>query len=180
MQKTKFVQIAALAVAGVLSQGAFAADGTINFTGEIVDAPCSISPVSQNMTVPLGNVSRTALDGAVGKKAPQPAKFTIDLLACGATAKGATVSFEGVPDSDDNTALTIVNAGAVGAARATGVAVELGDSNGTKIALGSESLEYILGEGDNALKFQAVYVATRPVVTVGPADAVAQFTVNYK
>ncbi|HEX7865202.1 MAG TPA: fimbrial protein, partial [Variovorax sp.] len=85
MKKFVIAKFAALAAVGLLSQGAFAADGTINFTGEIVDAPCSISPNSQNMTVPLGKVSRTAFDGGtagtavVGKKAT-PAKFTIDLL----------------------------------------------------------------------------------------------------
>jgi major type 1 subunit fimbrin (pilin) len=112
MQKTVFVKFAALAVASVLSQAAFAADGTINFTGEIVDAPCSISPNSQNLTVPLGKVSRTVFDGAtagtavVGKKTT-PARFKIDLLGCGATAKGATVTFSGTADLDDATNLRL-------------------------------------------------------------------------
>ncbi|MGJ7509676.1 fimbrial protein [Variovorax sp. GT1P44] len=180
MQKTGFFKFAALALVGALSQGAFAApDGTINFTGEITDAPCSISPASQNIIVPLGSVSRTALDGAVGKRAPMPAKFAIDLLNCGASAKGATVAFTGVPDLNDNTTLAIANTGMTGVQKATGVAIELGDSNGSKIPLGSQSAEYVLGQGDNSLNFQAIYVATQPAVTVGPANAVAQFTVTY-
>ncbi|BEP37727.1 long polar fimbria major subunit LpfA [Variovorax sp. V59] len=186
MQKTVFVKFAALAVAGVLSQAASAADGTINFTGEIVDAPCSISPNSQNLTVPLGKVSRTAFDGgtagtaAVGKKAT-PAKFTIDLLGCGASATGATVSFSGTADLDDATYLRLANAGQVGVGAASGVAIELADSTGAKIALNTgKSGEYILGLGDNSLKFQAAYIATKTAVTVGPANAVAQFTVTYK
>jgi len=179
MRKSFFKLAALAAVAGALSQGAMAADGTINFTGEIVDAPCSISPNSQNMTVPLGKVARTVLDGGKGKKAT-PAKFTIDLLGCGATAKGATVSFTGTPDLDDATTLRLANAGQVGVTTASGVAIELGDSAATKIPLGSESAQYVLGQGDNALKFQAVYVSTKDTVTVGPANSVAQFTVNYK
>ncbi|CAN7641362.1 fimbrial protein [Variovorax paradoxus] len=184
MQKTVFVKFAALAVAGVLSQAAFAADGTINFTGEIVDTPCSISPNSQNLTVPLGKVTRNAFGGTagtavIGTKAT-PARFTIDLLGCGATAKGATVTFSGTADLDDATNLRLANAGQVGVGSASGVAIELGDSAGTKIALGSPSADYILGLGDNSLKFQAAYVATKTAVTVGPANAVAQFTVAYK
>lgn len=185
MQKSVLVKFASLAVAGVLSQGAFAADGTINFTGEIVDAPCSISPNSQNMTVPLGKVSRTAFDGPtagtalVGKKAT-PAKFKIDLLGCGATAKGATVTFSGTADLDDATNLRLANAGQVGVGAASGVAIELGDSAATKIPLGSPSGVYTLGMGDNSLNFQAAYVATKTAVTVGPANSVAQFTVAYK
>lgn len=184
MKKFVIAKFAALATIGLLSQGAFAADGTINFTGEIVDAPCSISPNSQNMTVPLGKVSRTAFDGAtagtavVGKKAT-PAKFTIDLLGCGATAKGATVTFTGTADTDA-TLLRLANAGQVGVGAASGVAIELGDSAGTKIPLGQESGQYVLGLGDNSLKFQAAYIATKTAVTVGPANATAQFTVAYK
>lgn len=190
MQKAVFFKLAAVVAAGVLSQGAFAADGTINFTGEIVDAPCSISPNSQNMTVPLGKVSRNVFGtlstatppvftGTVGKKAT-PAKFTIDLLGCGATAKGATVTFSGTADGDDATVLRVANAGQVGVGAASGVGIELGDSAGTKIPLGSESGQYVLGLGDNSLKFQATYVSTKTAVTVGPANAVAQFTVAYK
>ncbi|MGJ7545759.1 fimbrial protein [Variovorax sp. LT1R16] len=187
MQKNRFIQIAALVAAGVLAQGAFAAtDGTINFTGDIVDAPCSIAAGSQNLSVPLGKVARTAFDGAtagtatVGKKASAPAKFSIDLLGCGATAKGATVTFSGTADADDATNLRLSSSGQAGAASASGVAIELGDSAGTKIALGTASSQYTLGTGDNSLKFQAVYVATKAAVTTGPANATAQFTVNYK
>ena len=123
MPKTIFVKLATLAVAGMLSQGAFAADGTVNFTGEIVDAPCSISPNSQNMTVPLGKVSRTVFGtvsgtppvstATIGKKST-PAHFTIDLLGCGATAKGATVTFSGTADLDDASYLRVANSGQVG------------------------------------------------------------------
>lgn len=185
MQKGSFFKAAAVAATMVLSQGALAADGNVNFTGEIVDTLCSIAPSSQNLTVPLGKVSRTVFDGAtagtavVGKKST-PANFNIDLLGCGATAKGATVTFSGTADIDNATSLRLSNAGQVGIGSATGVAIELGDSAGTKIPLGSPSGVYTLGQGDNALKFQAAYVATRSAVTVGPANSVAQFTIAYK
>ena len=185
MQKSVFIKLAALAVVGALSQGASAADGTINFTGEIVDSPCSIAPSSQALVVPLGKISRTAFDGStpgvssIGKKST-PARFKIDLLGCGATAKGATVTFSGTGDINNATNLAIANAGQVGVAAASGVAVELGDSTGAKIALGAASADYILGVGNNSLNFQAAYVATTIAVTTGPANAVAQFTVAYK
>lgn len=186
MQKNRLIHIAALAAAAAFAQGAFAAaDGTINFTGDIVDAPCSISAGSQNKPVPLGKVTRTVFDGAtagtatVGKHSAA-ADFTIDLLGCGATAKGATVTFTGTADADDATVLRIANAGQVGVTAASGVAIEIGDSAGTKIALGSASGQYTLGLGDNSLKFKASYVATKTTVTTGPANSTAQFTVAYK
>ncbi|MGO4393825.1 fimbrial protein [Variovorax sp. M-6] len=179
MQKTSFIKLAALTIAGVLSQGAFAADGTINFTGEITDSVCSISPASQNKVVPLGKISRNVFT-SVGTKAPE-ANFTIDLLNCSASARGARVSFSAQQDALAGGAIAIANAGQVGVASATGVAVALSDSAGTPIALGSESQLYVLGEGTNSLKFKAAYVSTKAQadVTVGPANASAMFTVHY-
>jgi major type 1 subunit fimbrin (pilin) len=178
---------APLAVAAALSQGVWAADGgTIHFTGEIVDAPCAIATGSQHLNVPLGPVSRRAFDeaapgsAAVGKKASSIARFRIDLLGCGASAKGATVRFVGRADVDDATQLRLSAPGQDGVAAASGVAVELGAADGTKIALGASSEPYTLAPGDNSLSFQAAYVATRTTVTPGPANAAAQFTVAYK
>lgn len=179
MQKTVFVKFAALAVAGVMSQGAAAADGTVNFTGEITDAICSIAPASQNLVVPLGKVSRTVLEGAPGKGSA-PAKFTIDLLNCPAGSNKAKVTFSGKEDLVNKDLLGIANAGVKGpTAAATGVGIEVGDSAGVPIKLGAQSSEYILGQGDNSLKFQARYVSTTAVVTTGPADSIAQFTIAY-
>ncbi|AZC22616.1 fimbrial protein [Pseudomonas sessilinigenes] len=178
MKKLLITKLSATAVIALLSQTAFAADGTINFFGEIVDAPCSISPNSQVMTVPLGKVSRTTLDGGAGKKAT-PARFNIELLNCGASAKGATLTFNGTTDTTVTDNLR-VGVGETAGGAATGVAIELGDSAGTKIPVGSESTQYTLVQGDNPLKFQAVYVSTAEKVTVGTGNATAQFTVNYK
>lgn len=183
MQKAVF-KFAAVVAAGVLSQGAFAADGTINFTGEITTQACSVSPNSQNMIVPLGKLSTNAFGGSpasIGAKST-PAKFTIDLLGCDTTTlKNASVSFAGTGDLDSPTKLRLANAGQVGVASASGVAIEIGDSTGTKIDLNTgKSGDYILGQGDNSLKFQAAYIATKTVVAAGPANAVAQFTIAYK
>ncbi|MDP9994622.1 major type 1 subunit fimbrin (pilin) [Variovorax boronicumulans] len=183
MKKFVLIKFASLAVAGLLSQGAFAQDGRINFTGDIVDAPCSVAPASQNLNVPLGRVSRTAFTGAGTKSTP--ALFKIELLNCGASAKGAAVTFSGTNDLVDPTNLRVANAGQVGGpggtgVAATGVAIEIGDSAGTKIPLGSPSADYILGLGDNALNFRAAYVATTAAVTTGPANSTAQFTIAYK
>ena len=74
------------------AQAALAADGTVNFVGKLIDTPCSVSPNSANLTVPLGSVSTTSMNG-VGKRST-PAKFTIDLLNC-SPAAGATAVFTG-------------------------------------------------------------------------------------
>ncbi|MBD9383494.1 fimbrial protein [Achromobacter sp. ACM02] len=176
MNKNTITKFALLATAAAISQTAWAEDGRINFIGEIVDAPCDVSPQATNLVVPLGKVSRTTLDGAVGKYST-PAQFELQLANCSATAKGASVTFTGTADTI-NTDTLAIGIGELGSA--TGVAVELRDSTQKKIKLGAESPEYTLRAGTNNLKFGAVYVSTANTVTVGPANATAQFTVNYK
>ena len=173
-KKTAFLNAAAFAVVGLLSQGAFAADGTINFEGEIVDATCSVSPKSQNMTVPLGKVRSSVL--AAAGSSSTPSKFTIELLDCDPSK--AKVTFSGPPDADDATLLRLAG-GLVGTTQATNVAVEIGDSSGTKIPLGTESGEYTILQGANSLQFQAKYVSVKGGATAGIANATAQFTVAY-
>ena len=178
MQKKLAIQLAAVAVAGVLSQGAFAADGTINFTGEITSSPCSITAGNQNVAVPLGKVSATTFDGATagtataGKAAPLNA-FNINLTGCSAAATGGTVTFNGTADTDDTTLVRVTGG-------AAGVALQITDDGGTKISNGTASKSYTLKQGDNTFKFQAGYVATKTTVTAGVANAVAQFTLALK
>ena len=174
MQKKLALQLAAAAVAGVLSQGAFAVDGTINFTGEISSSPCSITAGNQNVPVPLGKVSATTFDGAtagtatVGKAAPLTS-FNINLTGCSAAATGGTVTFNGTADADDATLVRVTGG-------ATGVALQITDDTGTKVSNGAASKSYTLRQGDNTFRFQAGYVATKTAVVAGGANAVAQFT----
>ncbi len=175
----KTANLSALALvisAGLFGQSAFAADGIITFDGEITTAPCSLSSRSQDLVVPLGSISSSQLSGAVGKRST-PTNFVIELVGCGATAKGATVTFSGGTDANVPDDL-VVGLGVVNPA--TGVAVELSDSSGLKIPLGVESARYTLVQGTNPLHFRASYVSTRDSVTAGSASAAAQFTINYK
>jgi len=177
MKQMTIAKLVAVAAAGLLSQAAFADGGTVNFNGQIVNSPCSIAPSSQNITVPMGTVSSAALS-AVGNKST-PSKFQI-LLQCVSLPKtGASVTFTGTADATVPANLALANAGQVGVSSATGVAIQLGDSAGTPIALGSASGTYTLGLGDNPLNFQAAYIATKSAVTVGPANATAQFVITY-
>ena len=176
MNKNTIAKFALLASAAAISQTALAEDGRVNFVGQIVDAPCDVTPQSTNLVVPLGKVSRDTLNDGPGKYST-PAQFELRLANCGDSAKGATVTFAGLADTINKDSLAIdtneLNS-------ATGVAVELRDALQNKIALGAESTKYTLREGTNNMKFNAVYVSTGDKVTPGAANATAQFTVNYK
>ncbi|HEC8924861.1 TPA: fimbrial protein [Salmonella enterica subsp. enterica serovar Stanley] len=61
--------------------GTDAGHGTITFSGAVVEAPCSISPDSQNIQADLGQVSMKALTAA-GTTSPDAAKIQINLSGC--------------------------------------------------------------------------------------------------
>ncbi|MCV5341179.1 long polar fimbria major subunit LpfA1, partial [Escherichia coli] len=94
----------ALTALALTSGSAFAAesgDGTVKFTGEIVDSPCVLSVDSQNQEVVLGQVQKSVF-AAVGDKSPAK-PFEIKLEDCDTTTmKKANVSFTGVGDADQS------------------------------------------------------------------------------
>lgn len=60
-------------------------NGTIHFTGEIIDSTCEVSTGTKNQTVDLGKVNKSTFTG-VGSMASVQA-FQIDLLNCPDTYK---------------------------------------------------------------------------------------------
>ncbi|ENE2008301.1 fimbrial protein [Salmonella enterica] len=87
----------AMAIVGMMSTvPAFAApiattdagQGTIQFTGSVIDAPCSIVPESQNIKVNLGQVSLKTLDAA--NKYSSAVPVTINLTGCSFEAPANT------------------------------------------------------------------------------------------
>jgi major type 1 subunit fimbrin (pilin) len=175
MKKSILFGLVSAAVIGGFANAANAADGTINFTGEIIDQTCTIDTASRNLTVDLGRVSKSSLDGATGKKS-SPTAFQLKLTNCPSTVKAAAIKFDGTADSNNNTLLKLTQETGV----ATGVGIEIADMTGTPIPLYTASADYPLVVGDNTLNFVARYVSTKAAVTTGPAKGVTQFTFNYK
>ena len=147
----------------------------MNFVGKIIDTPCSVSPNSANLTVPLGTVAKSVLDGGVGKRST-PAKFTIDLMNCSATGANATVSFTGTADPSGNKRIGV---GEVTGTFATGVSIEIADSAGTPINLGSSAI-LSAGGGQQLTALPGLVYLHCCRGHGGTGNAVAQFTVTYQ
>ncbi|MFH6599332.1 fimbrial protein [Ectopseudomonas khazarica] len=165
---------AALALAlGVAAQGVLAKDGTVNFKGSIIDAPCSIMGGDANQTVDLGQISSSVLSAGVGTRSPL-VDFSIKLTGCGATAKTARVTFAATANPENGDLLAVTGG-------ATGVGIQVSTGGGQQVVTpGVASLGFQLNQGDNELKFQAAYVSTNVLVQPGTANATAQFTVSYQ
>lgn len=166
----KFAIVATLVTATLSTASIFAADGQINFTGNIIDNACT---PTNNMTVNMGSVASTAFNGTGSTSSPT--KITISLTNCPAAVTSASVKFDGVADSNDSNLLQLTK----GTGVATGVGIQLSDKDGVLIPLFTSSSAYPLVAGANNLDFVARYQATAATVTAGPANSTSSFTINY-
>ena len=152
----------------------FAADGTIEFIGDIIDQACEIKTESKNIQVQLGRIPKANLPN-VGSKSI-PVKFTITLVNCPVSINSATVSFDATSFPGDNSVIAlkaIPNA-------ASGVGVQLTDNKSAVITLLTPSNEYpILPTVENSLDFTANYIAKAIPVVAGSANASATFLISY-
>ncbi|MGY2949760.1 fimbrial protein [Ewingella americana] len=73
----------ALLVASIVSTSAFAIDGTINFKGNVISNPCTVSAASKSLDVQLGKISATSFPTSGSLSAAQ--KFTLVLSGCPTT-----------------------------------------------------------------------------------------------
>lgn len=175
----------AMALGMALASGSvFAANqghGTVNFKGEIIDAPCSISADSVEQTVDLGQVTSSAL--AKGGKS-QPREFRIKLEDCdftGLTKKTVTATFTGKAASFDSTSTLLALSGT-----ASGAAIAITDNDDKAIKLGTPSTAYtFVNASTEANLLYSAYLqgaadnTANPIVP-GQFTSVANFTLAYE
>ncbi|HGB4252984.1 TPA: fimbrial protein [Salmonella enterica subsp. enterica serovar Virchow] len=182
MRMIKTVMAAAVA-ATLVSFGAHAANqggGTVTFTGDIVDAPCSIAPESARQTVDMGVISNAAIrNGTTRVK-----NFDIRLEGCdlqkynadgtptaGGTWSGVKVTFTGATAGTNNQYLSV----------ADNVGIEL-TQGGKALTIGTPADKVLLQGGDQVLSFgaQVKAVDVAKAIPLKNFNTVANFTVAYE
>lgn len=170
--KIKNSALVAMVVSLGFASAAFAADGTINFTGKITDTACTVSSDSITTPVALGTVSSKAFSGSGTTAAAT--KFTINIASCPDTVTSASVRFDGTPNTANNKVLAVT-----GGATNVGIGIYEADSS-TLIPLQNNSKAQALVTGTNQLSYIAKYYAVADGVTAGDANATATFTITYQ
>jgi major type 1 subunit fimbrin (pilin) len=149
MKKTVLATMFAVAMVPAFS---YAADGKIDFTGEVTGQTCKINNGAPNMTVALPKVSTTTLKDA-GATAGNTV-FTIKLTECSPASGSARAYFEPGPTVDLATGrLKLTNTdGAknvqIGLANTSGEEIKIGQSGSTtnpwvSIGSGAADLPYL-------------------------------------
>nr|WP_241391464.1 fimbrial protein [Serratia proteamaculans]ULG18709.1 fimbrial protein [Serratia proteamaculans] len=172
--KVKLLALALTTTLAGYSTMLLAADGTINFTGNITDTACTVDTASTNQTVNLGTVATTAFSAA-GSTA-SPTRFTINLNTCPAAVKSANVRFDGNTNSANSNILALNSD-----QTATNVGVALYEQNSsTLIPVGNPTENVTLSStNSNTLTYIAKYYSTATPVTAGTANSTATFTIAY-
>lgn len=164
-----------IAVAQANDQG----HGTVTFTGSIIDAPCSIDPLSLDQTVDLGAVSNVSLAKG-GTSDPKP--FEIHLEKCSiTTAKTVTTTFNGTEGKNGLLGMT-------GDAKGASIAITDGDNdNVIKLGTATGGQLITVGATEASLRFSAYLKGDgeedgeedTPIIP-GTFQSVASFILDYK
>lgn len=152
-----------------------AADGTINFTGTIINPPCTLELSDSMISVPLGDYTTDAL--AVKGTETTAKNFEIVLTGCSTEEFSAVQTrFNFNEDSTDGRFISIN-----GPDSASGVAIKLMDEEGTLISPNTESKAVLLEDGAPLrLSFKASYISTADTVGKGSANANGTFELLYQ
>lgn len=141
----------ALGIGMVMAAGAAVAadvhDSThVYFDGTITNAPCSLTPDSQDQHVAMGSIAAHLLEKG-GTSDARP--FHFDLTNCDAsTIKTVAVTFGGASDPNANELLSL------GSGEASGAGIVI-LADGKPVTLGSATAAQTLTDGDNTLTFAA-------------------------
>lgn len=186
--------ILAAATTALLSTLAFTASaadnqgsGKLTFTGEVISAPCSITPGDENQTINLGEVADSVLNS--GKKS-LPVDVTIHLQDCilSTTTEGSTTTVDKVKvtftsastDTTDTSLMKNTLDGNIGGA--TGVGVRLLDSGSNMVTLGSPiEVFFPTTSSYQELNFKArMEPLSGKTATPGNVQAQANYVLDYK
>ncbi|QOT78057.1 fimbrial protein [Cupriavidus basilensis] len=181
--KTKILAIT-LATAGLMTAAgsAQAADGTINFTGNVIASTCKINAGTNDLTVALPRASTSALSkaGATAGRTP----FVLALSGCSVAKEAPTkvsVTFEpGTSVNADTGRLKLQGADAAG-----NVEIALLNDQFKPIKVGAASadqnsqiVDIDATSGAAKMTYAAEYTATG-VATAGTANSFVQYTLMY-
>lgn len=180
--KKKVVSFAVATLFGlVAAQSVFAQSidqGQVKFTGELTANTCTIDVGSKDQIVPLPKVSTSAL-AAPGDVAGSTA-FEIKVSKCAADVKKVAAHFE-MENMDPNTR-TLKNE-ATGADAATNVTIQLVNSDGTELPVGSTGSYFDVTGTDDARGATMIYGGqyyALDTTTAGKVESHTLFTLAYE
>jgi len=179
MSRQRFA-LAAVVAGLALSSSAFAADGTITFTGAITDTTCAVSvggTGNANATITLPTVQTTSLPAVGATAGTTP--FDIVLSGCtGGTLNTASTHFESGSTVDSATGRLHNTSGS-----ASGVQLQLLNASHGSIVAGGASQNDVpvsITSGTGTLSYYVQYYANAGAVTSGSVGSYVDYSISYQ
>lgn len=177
--------LSAVIASACFASSAMAADGTINFEGELVATTCDITvdgqPSPAMVTLPTVSVATLAAAG----QTTGTTGFTIGLENCqGVTATNTAAAFFENGSTVDFNSYNLINTAAAATA-ATNVQLQLLDQQtGTKIKVGNSdqtvnTTRFDISSGSTVLPYSVEYYATG-ATTPGLVESAVNFSIDYQ
>ncbi|QXX96916.1 type 1 fimbrial protein [Serratia marcescens] len=184
--KLNKIMLAAVMAFGVSSfaHAANQGSGSVTFTGEIIDAPCSIAPGNIDQTVPLGQISNLGLKD--GRESLVKESFSIKLEDCtAATAQTVKTTFTGEPGGSAGTDKKMVAFGSGSTAKGASIVITDTNNSNAVVELGTATTGQVIAVGDTdaELKFQAFLKGNGgalDTIVPGAFTSVVNFALNYQ
>ncbi|EFA5471479.1 TPA: type 1 fimbrial protein [Escherichia coli] len=173
MIKTVMAGAVAMALVSFGANAANQGSGTVNFKGEIIDAPCGIAPESADQTIDFGQISKAHLN-AKGTSVKKDVNIKLVNCELGAAQKTVQVTFKGN---------TVDGAKKMLGAANTGAGIVMVGQDGQDVVFGTATAPVSVANGNNTLHYQAWVTAVdanAPAVTEGAFTAVTDFTLAYQ
>ncbi|HGN1301586.1 fimbrial protein [Proteus mirabilis] len=167
LNKLAMFAIASMAFSATVAQAA-SGDGTITFTGKVIDAPCGIATESANQAIDFGQISKSLLEkDGISQVKQIPIKLVnCDLTKAGSDT-GAAGSYKGVKVTFNGNTIT----GATEELATTGSMVKFNEAGELQA----------LGNNDNTLMYTAwAKKATNGTIAEGEFNATTNFTLAYE
>jgi len=161
---------------GMASQ-VFAADGNVNFTGNIIASGCTVNGDSgTTINVPMGTYASSSLATAGAVTTPQ--NFNIKLTSCPSNA--VKVRFDGTAVSGQPTLLALTT----GQATTGYLGIQITDLNSNvnyNISGQTDAVAFQTpSSGSLSIPLAARYYAVKAGVPAGTANATTAFNLEYK
>lgn len=153
------------------------AQSDVNFSGTLVEDPCTLAPQDSNITVDFGTV---ILKSLYTNKRTLPKLFVVHLIECD-TSLGNTVhiTFTGPEDGDQPGLLALD-----GSSAAKGVALGMATLRGEPLPINQLSSAFTLQDGNSAIPLAAYIQASdtaiaNKTIVAGDFSAIATFDLSY-
>lgn len=156
-------------------------DGTITFSGKVIDAPCGIATESASQSIDFGQISKSLLEkNGISQIKQIPIKLiNCDLTKAG-TGAGAATSYKGVKVTFNGNTVTGATS-ELATTGNTGTAIVISASTGSLVKFNDTGSLQALGNNSNTLMYTTwAKKATNGTIAEGEFNATTNFTLAYE